>query len=326
MWFRIWEEFLVIRPQLRDSYLREAVFFHAYLDFVDFSRGDLSKAMFDGAWLRGSSFHNASLQQVSFIYANLVSVQFRETDLTGADLTRANCNGADFTGAVLTEAILNETILTNATLAHATGLGACQHAGPSRLDHQTLVKSGHLPLAFLRGCGLPDQLIDYLRSPRNQEIQFYSCFISHSTKDQEFAKRLHTDLLASGVLCYFAPHDIQGGKKLHEQIDEAIRIYDRLLLILSEHSMASEWVKTEIANARQREVTEKRQMLFPISLVPYEKITDWQAFDADTGRDSAREIREYYVPDFSNWKDHDSYAAAFQRLLRDLKAEGKDGG
>jgi hypothetical protein len=44
--------------------------------------------------------------------------------------------------------------------------------------------------------------------------------------------------------------DIAGGKKIHEQIDEAIRMYDRLLLILSEDSMNSEWVKTEIAKAR----------------------------------------------------------------------------
>jgi hypothetical protein len=37
-------------------------------------------------------------------------------------------------------------------------------------------------------------------------------------------------------------------------------------------------------------------------------------------KDSAREIREYFIPDFSNWKDHDSYQEAFQSLLRDLKS------
>ena len=55
---------------------------------------------------------------------------------------------------------------------------------------------------------------------------------------------------AADVRCWFAPHDIQGGRKIHEQIGEAIRVYDRLLLILSEHSMNSEWVKTEIAHAQ----------------------------------------------------------------------------
>jgi hypothetical protein len=56
-------------------------------------------------------------------------------------------------------------------------------------------------------------------------------------------------------------------------------------------------------------------------LVPFEKIREWKAFEADTGKDSAREIREYFIPDFSHWKEHESYQAAFQRLLRDLKAE-----
>ena len=51
-------------------------------------------------------------------------------------------------------------------------------------------------------------------------------------------------------------------------------------------------------------------MLFPISLAPFEAIRDWECFDAHTGKDSAREIREYYIPDFSNWKDHDSYQKA----------------
>jgi len=185
-----------------------------------------------------------------------------------------------------------------------------------------LLSQGQIPLAFLRGCGLPDALIDYLPAIAQQEIQFYSCFISYSTQDRDFADRLHTDLQDNGVRCWFAPHDIQGGKKLTDQIDHAIRIYDRLLLILSDPSMSSEWVKTEIANARQREVRERRQMLFPISLVPYNRIKEWKAFDADTGKDSAREIREYFIPDFSNWKDHDRYQQAFQRLLRDLKSTG----
>ena len=101
-------------------------------------------------------------------------------------------------------------------------------------------------------------------------IEFYSCFISYSTHDQEFAERLHADLQAKGVRCWFAPHDIKGGRKIHEQIDEAIRLHDRLLLILSEHSMRSEWVKTEIAKARKREVKEGKRVLFPVRLVGFE--------------------------------------------------------
>ena len=51
---------------------------------------------------------------------------------------------------------------------------------------------------------------------------------------------------------------------------QAIRLHDKLLLILSEHSMNSDWVKTEIFNAREREVAEKKRKLFPVRLVPCE--------------------------------------------------------
>ena len=145
-----------------------------------------------------------------------------------------------------------------------------------------------------------------------------SCFISYSTKDQDFAEHLYADLRAKSVPCWFAPQDLQGGKKVHEQIGHAIGIQDRLLLIISDASMQSNWVKTEIANARAREVREKRQMLFPIALVPFADIRTWQSFDADTGIDSAREIREYFIPDFSNWKDPAAYTKAFDRLFHDL--------
>ena len=148
----------------------------------------------------------------------------------------------------------------------------------------------------------------------NQPIQFYSCFISYSTKDQEFADRLHADLQNKGVRCWFAPHDLQGGKKLHEQVVDAIRRYDRLLLILSKSSMESEWVRNEIAHARDRERKEQRRVLFPIRLVDFDHITAWQSAHA-------LEISEYFIPDFNNWKEHDPYQTAFERLVKDLKAE-----
>ena len=85
--------------------------------------------------------------------------------------------------------------------------------------------------------------------------------------------------------------------------------------------MVSEWVQTEIAKARSREVREKRRVPFPVRLVDFESLRDWECFDADTGKDSAREIREYFIPDFSRWKDHDSYRQAFEGLLHDLRAE-----
>ncbi|MGI8549631.1 MAG: hypothetical protein ACR2PL_02375 [Dehalococcoidia bacterium] len=67
---------------------------------------------------------------------------------------------------------------------------------------------------------------------------------------------------------------------------------------------------------------EDRRVLFPIRLIKYDELRDWECFDADTGKDLATEIREYFIPDFSIWDhDHDAYQLAFERLLHDLRAE-----
>jgi uncharacterized protein YjbI with pentapeptide repeats len=276
--------------------------------------------------LRASYLNRATLSAANLTGANLSGANLQTADLSKATLTGANLSWANFNGATLRRAnvqnvLFYETALGNANLRGATGLDLCRHQGPSTVDHRTLAQSGPLPIAFLRGCGLPDALIEYLPSLLRQPFEFYSCFISYSTKDQEFADRLYADLQAKGVRCWFAPHDVQAGKKLHEQIDEAIRLHERLLLLLSHASMESDWVKTEIAKARKRELKERRRILFPIRLVEFEVLRDWECFDADTGKDSAREIREYFIPDFSRWKDHDLYQLAFERLLRNLKAD-----
>ena len=122
---------------------------------------------------------------------------------------------------------------------------------------------------------------------------------------------------------WFAPHKIQGGKKVHEQLDEAIRVYDKLLLVLSEHSMTSHWVANEIRQTRALEVKEKKRKLFPIRLCSMDEVKKWKLFDADTGQDLAVEVREYHIPDFSNWKDQDAFEAEFAKLLEALKEEGK---
>ena len=100
-----------------------------------------------------------------------------------------------------------------------------------------------------------------------------------------------------------------------------IQIHDRLLIVLSEHSIQSEWVMTEIRKARETEKNEKRRKLFPIRLCDMATLQAWICFDADTGKDLAVEVREYFIPDFSNWKDHDAFESAFARLKKDLEAE-----
>ncbi len=118
---------------------------------------------------------------------------------------------------------------------------------------------------------------------------------------------------------WYAPEDMKGGRKSCRQIDEAIRVHDKLLLVLSKHSMESEWVKSEIRWARKAEQQDGRQRLFPVRLASMKAIKEWECFDSDSGKDLAVEVREYHIPDFSNWKEHDAFEASFKKLLNDLR-------
>ena len=83
--------------------------------------------------------------------------------------------------------------------------------------------------------------------------------------------------------------------------------------------MASKWVRIELRKSLDRKAQEGKRVLFPGRLVPFEALEKWELIDS-TGLNLAEEIRQFFIPDFSNWKDHDSYLKAFQRLVADLKS------
>ena len=66
--------------------------------------------------------------------------------------------------------------------------------------------------------------------------------------------------------CWFAPHDMPIGDRDPHAIDEAIRLRDKLLLVLSESAIASDWVEKEVEAAFERERETGGTMLFPIRL------------------------------------------------------------
>jgi hypothetical protein len=138
-------------------------------------------------------------------------------------------------------------------------------------------------------------------------------------RDSDFVKQLNFRLRDGGLRVWYAPEELKGGVKLADQIDQAIRFHDKLLLVLSEHSMPSKWVATEVATALERERREGRLVLFPIRLCDYGAVLHWRCYDPKTGYDIAPDVREYHIPDFSAWKDHDSFNRAVNALLRDLQ-------
>lgn len=320
---------------LSNAMLGDVDFFHSDLREANLTNANLVRANLHAAKLSGANLAKAGLLEANLLGADLTNAFAHEANLCMAILTNANLISADLNGASIADTIFIRTIVKNANfsntemggtifgdidLSEVYNLEKVKHLGPSTIGIDTIFRSGgKIPHKFLVDAGVPDIFIEYMESFTRQAFQFYSCFISHSTKDKEFVDRLYADLRKEGVRCWRAPKDIKGGKKLHLQLYEAIRVYDKLLLILSEQSIGSDWVANEIKWARKREKQDGKQKLFPVRLIDYEKLNDRKLFYSDTDTDLSAEVRSFFIPDFTNWKDHDSYQRTFKKLLRYLQ-------
>ena len=310
-----WNFWRISHPDVRPE-LSRAELNHADLTAANLRDADLSRAHLVGAHL-----DHADLSRARLTGADLSGADFTEADLSHSDLSSSHLIGADFsrttlTGADFSDARLIATTFANNDLSEVKGLEAVRHYGPSSIGIDTIYGSrGEIPEIFLRGCGIPESFIVQIPAlvAALEPIQFYSCFISYSSKDHPFAERLHADLQNKGVRCWFAPEDLKIGDRFRDRIDESIRLHDKLLIVLSENSVASPWVSDEVESAIERERREGRTVLFPI------KIDDAVMESKQAWAATIRRTR--HIGDFTRWKNHDSYQKAFDRLLRDLKAE-----
>jgi TIR domain/Pentapeptide repeats (8 copies) len=327
-----------IRPHLTDAYLEGQS-----LSWINLAGSNLSGANLHNANLCNANLDEARIVGANLGRANLTLASLNDSDLSGSDLRwadiggallcgtnltnaclsqaklhsaylmDANLSGADLREADLSSACLGSTNFGETLLKDAVGLDSCRHTGPSYLDFFTLQRSLPLPLSFLRGCGLPDEYIEYLPSLLSHAIHYHSCFISHSTKDKRFAERLYSDLQNRNVRCWYAPEDLKIGDPFQDRIERSIHLQDKFLLILSKNSVESPWVEDEVQSAIERERKEDRLILFPISID--------DAVETTSRAWAAKLRRTRHIGDFSNWKDYDSYKQALDRLLRDLKAQ-----
>lgn len=309
---KVWNDWRVKNP-IKEPDLVEA----------DLKAADLGRANLSGAILHRANLPDANLSYANLNDADLSDANLSDADLSGARLKRTNLSNAilywtdltyaDLSNAIIEGAYIGRTIFGATNLTDVIGLDSCDHARPSIIDHYTLAKSGTLPRSFLRGCGLPDKLIEFLLSLLDDLNQFYSCFISHSTKDQRFCDRLFADLQNKGIRTWYFPENAKWGESVWGEIDRSIRVYDKLVVVCSKNSLHSGPVLREIERSLNREDREGKSILFPIRIDNY--IFDgWQHERKD---DLLRKV----IGDFSSWKNPDAYQKAFDRLLRDLKAK-----
>jgi hypothetical protein len=121
-------------------------------------------------------------------------------------------------------------------------------------------------------------------------------FISHATKDDDFADDIRHWLLRTGFAVWVDHHDIPLGKHWDEVVEQVLHRSRVLILILSPESVASDNVRVEWKVFR-----EQKKPIFPIMLqdcVP------------------PMLIRHLHRLDFRDFNDHEKN---FRRLINQLK-------
>ena len=189
-WFR--HEHKRYRPILNSLQFPSEANFQGY-DFSDavLVGGEFETANFGNAQLinidakaarfENCSFKSADLSRANFFNARFTYCNFTDCDLADAFLVRAIFRHCKMDGANFTSAEFGETDFINVSLSGARGLGKSKHESPSNLDLATLKQS--LPIWFLRGVGLSEELISAQPLFGAEASSYYSCFISFSTKD-----------------------------------------------------------------------------------------------------------------------------------------------
>jgi uncharacterized protein YjbI with pentapeptide repeats len=311
---------IMVEADLRKAYLNQA-----FLQGVNLSHAKLANANFRGADLSRAKLIKANMTNADLSAALLQDVDLtqavsKKTNLTKANLTEATLTGAKLNGAILKKATLSATILKganfngvslsqtifeNVDLRETKGLETAVHDEPSAIDIDTIYRSrSNIPIEFLRSAGIPDIIIDSMLVNANHPMKFHTCFISYSSKDEVFTNRLVTDLRHLGVHCWFAPENMIIGEDFEKRIDNSIRDTDKLVVILSEHSIRSSWVEKEAKAASQ---------LLPIQIDKAIQTTD---------QDWAVDIRSSnHIGDFISWQQPHAYLLALALLLSALKAD-----
>jgi hypothetical protein len=297
---------------------------------IDFTNANLSsfqtRANLRGIDLGGVDLTGADLTAADLTMVDLTGANLRGATLTECDLTASYLMGTNFTQAicrhtVFTGVAFGQTTFIDVDLSLAKDLENAYHIGPSVIDVNTLYRSeGKMPEAFLRGVGVTENLIEYLPSLTGHPLQFYSCFISYSHADKSFARRLHDALQGRGIRCWLDEKHLLPGHNIYDEVDRGIRLWDKVLLCCSEHSLTSWWVDNEINAAfskeqqLQKERGKKSLALIPLDLDGY-LFNGWK-----DGK--AQQVKSRLAADFKGWEqDNSKFEEQFERVVKALQTD-----
>lgn len=109
--------------------------------------------------------------------------------------------------------------------------------------------------------------------------------------------------------------ETKAGVRNQTRVDKSVCLYDTLLLVLSERSIASQWIEPEVTSALAKEHSTGERVLFPILVGEAARGTK-NGWAGDI-------LGTHSTGDFRQWQQSDAYQSALERLLGDLEVLGR---
>jgi hypothetical protein len=292
--------------------LSEANLSETYLSGADLREADLRKAFFIRSDLANADLSASDCQRADFRWAYLIKARFNEANLSGANLIEANLTKSELKQANLGEAFVAWSCFGDNDLSDTQGLDEVKHFGPSTIGIDTIYRSkGNIPEEFLRGAGVPEHFISYAGHLNAKAFKYNGCFISFAGNDRNFVDKISDDLQREGIRCWIAPEEMKMGDAIRQEVNQLIRIQDKLLVVLSKFSIESPWIQKELQAALAEERNQTRPVLFPLRL-------------ANSGMDAEKKWlanlqQTHQTYDFTAWENWEAYYNQFYLLVNDLK-------
>jgi hypothetical protein len=141
------------------------------------------------------------------------------------------------------------------------------------------------------------------------ENERWNFFLSHNRHDKPWVRELYRLLVDAGKTVFFDEEDIPDGAPLLREIERGVRGSERILLVLTRTSLASDWVALELMSVVSRDVAARKRRLIPILL---------------------EDVDEASIPDavgvlkMVDLRDRETRDESLRRLLKALEIPGWD--
>jgi hypothetical protein len=98
-------------------------------------------------------------------------------------------------------------------------------------------------------------------------------FLSHSSENEAITRRLAETLRNHGIPVWYSATNIRGAQQWHDEIGKALKRCDWFIVLLSNDSITSRWVKMELAYALRHSQYSERILPILLEECDYESLS-----------------------------------------------------